>query len=214
MFLFSCIGSQLLSIVTVADHSCRSFAALLVYMRWFWKWYLWSEGWKIEGALPPELKKAVIVVAPHTHWLDFVVGLAVRSVMRMTHVKFLGKAELFKPPFGFLFKWLGGTPVDRSGSHQLVDAVVAKFDATDELVLALSPEGTRKRVDRLRTGFYYIARRSAVPIVMAALDFENKRVIFAPPFMPTENDAADIERILAFFRPVKGKLPQQGLGHL
>lgn len=164
--------------------------------------------------LPPELKKAVIVVAPHTHWLDFIVGLAVRSVMRMTHVKFLGKAELFKPPFGFLFRWLGGTPVDRSGNKQLVEAVVAKFDAADTLVLALSPEGTRKRVDRLRTGFYHIASQAKVPIVMAALDFENRKVVFAPPFMPTEDEEADIERILQFFRPVKGKIPEQSLGHL
>lgn len=156
----------------------------------------------------------MIVVAPHTHWLDFIVGLAVRSVMRMTHVKFLGKAELFKPPFGFLFRWLGGTPVDRSGNKQLVDAVVAKFDAADTLVLALSPEGTRKRVDRLRTGFYHIASKAKVPIVMAALDFENRKVVFAPPFMPTDDEAADIERILQFFRPIKGKIPEQGLGHL
>ncbi len=180
-------------------------------MRWFWKWYLWSEGWTTEGRFPFEVKKMIIIVAPHTHWQDFIIGVAVRSLMRFTHVKFLGKQELFKPPFGFIFRWLGGTPVDRSRKTNLVDAVVEKFNRSEELVIALSPEGTRKRVDKLRTGFYHIARQAKVPIMMVALDFGNHKVIFSEPFYTTDNEAADFKKILDFYRPIQGKIPEQGL---
>lgn len=168
----------------------------------------------MEGNFPFHIKKMVIIVAPHTHWKDFIVGVAARSVMKFQHVKFLGKQELFKPPFGFIFRWLGGTPVDRSTSRNLVDSVVKRFDESDELVIALSPEGTRKRVDKLRTGFYHIARQAHVPIMMAALDFGNRKVIFSEPFYTSDNEAADFEKIISFFRSVKGKIPEQGLMHL
>jgi 1-acyl-sn-glycerol-3-phosphate acyltransferase len=182
-------------------------------MRWFWQWYLRRNGWTIEGHFPYHLKKMVIAVAPHTHWLDFVVGLAVRSVIRITHVRFLGKEELFRPPFGFVFRWLGGTPVNRSRHTNLVDAVVSRFNQTDALVIALSPEGTRKKVDKLRTGFYHIARQAQVPILLAALDFYHRKVIFSAPFYTTQNEAADLEQMLLFFSGIKGKIPDQGLLH-
>jgi 1-acyl-sn-glycerol-3-phosphate acyltransferase len=183
-------------------------------MRWFWNWYLRKNHWKTEGNFPFHIKKMVVIVAPHTHWKDFIVGVAVRSSLKFNHVKFLGKQELFKPPFGFIFRWLGGTPVDRSTSHNLVEAVVKSFNESEELVIALSPEGTRKRVDKLRTGFYHIARQAHVPIMMAALDFGNRKVIFSEPFYTSDNEAADFEKIISFFRSVKGKIPEQGLMHL
>jgi 1-acyl-sn-glycerol-3-phosphate acyltransferase len=182
-------------------------------MRWFWKWYLWSEGWTVQGHFPYHIKKMVVIVAPHTHWMDFIVGVAVRSVMHFEHVKFLGKAELFKPPFGFIFRWLGGTPVDRSSSHNVVESVVKKFNEADGLVIALSPEGTRKKVDKLRTGFYHIARQAEVPILMAALDFGNRKIIFSEPFYATTNEVEDFKKIMAFFAPIKGRIPEQGMMH-
>lgn len=182
-------------------------------MRWFWKWYLWSEDWSTQGEFPYHIKKMVIIVGPHTHWKDFIIGVAVRSAYRFSYVKFLGKQELFKPPFGFLFRWLGGTPVDRSNNNNLVDAVVQKFNDSESLVIALSPEGTRKKVEKLRTGFYHIARQAGVPIMMVGFDFKNHKVIFDEPFMTTENEAADFERITNFYRPIEGKIPEQGLMH-
>jgi 1-acyl-sn-glycerol-3-phosphate acyltransferase len=182
-------------------------------MRWFWNWYLKRNHWKMVGQFPFEEKKLVIVVAPHTHWVDFILGLAVRSSMKFTHAKFLGKQELFKPPFGFIFRWLGGTPVDRSGSNNLVDAVVKKFNDSDELVIAISPEGTRKRVDKLKTGFYHIARLAKVPIMLVAFDFGNRRVIFSEPFYTSDDEAADFKKITDFFLPIKGKVPEQGMMH-
>lgn len=182
-------------------------------MRWFWKWYLRQKGWTTEGSFPYQIPKMIVVVAPHTHWMDFIIGVAVRSSLKFTYVKFLGKQELFRPPFGFLFRWLGGTPVDRSGSNNLVEAVVAKFNASERLVIALSPEGTRKKVDKLRTGFYHIARQAQVPILMAALDFGHHKVIFSEPFYTTNNEEEDMATILRFFSPIEGKIPAQGLLH-
>lgn len=183
-------------------------------MRLLWKIYLWVTGWKVEHHFPYHLKKCVVIVAPHTSAWDFVIGLAVRSVLQLHHIKYLGKAELFEGRFGFFFRWMGGYPVDRSGKHNMVDQVVALFQQHETFVLALSPEGTRKKVDRLRTGFYHIAKKAEVPIVMTALDFGNKRVFFSEPFFTSEDEQADFTKIVNFYAPVEGKKPGQGLAHL
>ncbi len=184
--------------------------------RWLAKFFLRLSGWNTTpvGAFPVKERKYVIIVAPHTSNWDFVIGVFYRSVLRLEKARYLGKKELFKPPFGFLFRWLGGTPVDRTSSQNMVDEVVRLFNAHEEFALALSPEGTRKRVDRLRTGFYNIAKKAGVPIIMVALDFWNKQVIFSDPFYPTADQAQDFEKILLFFRPIKGKIPENGLAHL
>jgi 1-acyl-sn-glycerol-3-phosphate acyltransferase len=137
-----------------------------------------------------------------------------RSVLNLQHARYLGKKELFTPWFGWFFRWLGGTPVDRQASQHVVEQVVPLFYRNPAFILALSPEGTRKKVERLRTGFYHIALQAGVPIVMAALDFENRQVIFAEPFMPTGHLNHDMAHILNFYRPIKGKYPEQGLMHL
>jgi len=96
----------------------------------------------------------------------------------------------------------------------MVEEVVKIFNSHDEFGIALSPEGTRVRVDKLRTGFYNIAKKANVPIVMVGLDFENKRAVFSQPFYASDSQEADFEHILKFFRPIKGKYPEKGLGHL
>jgi len=171
-------------------------------------------GWKPLGEFPYHLKKYVIIVAPHTSGWDFVIGVLFRKSLRLEKARYLGKKELFDPPFGFLFRWLGGYPVDRGQNKNMVEEVVKIFDSHDEFGIALSPEGTRTKVDKLRTGFYNIARKANVPIVMVGLDFEQKRVILSAPFNTTENQEADFEHILKFFRPIKGKYPEKSLGHL
>lgn len=183
-------------------------------MRFFWKLYLRLGGWKVKGQFPYHLKKMVLVVAPHTSWVDFIVGVAFRSELKIEQAKFLGKSELFKGPFGFLFRWMGGTPVDRVSKHNMVDQVVERFNSNDSFLLALSPEGTRKRVEKLRTGFYYIAKKAAVPILMIGLDFENRQLVIGEAFTTTDDEAADFKKILDFFAPIKGKKPANGLKHL
>jgi 1-acyl-sn-glycerol-3-phosphate acyltransferase len=171
-------------------------------------------GWNTSVTFPHYVKKYVIIVAPHTSGWDFIIGVLHRHMLKLEKAKFLGKMELFKPPFGFLFRWLGGYPVDRSKSKNVVDEVVKIFEAHEEFGLALSPEGTRARVDKLKTGFYNIAKQAKVPIVMVGLDFANKELRISEPFMPGDNQDADFEHILKFFRPIKGKHPEKSLGHL
>lgn len=179
----------------------------------FWKTYWKLTGWTIAGQTPYHIKKAVLIVGPHTSWKDLIVGLAARSVLRMKQIKFLGKKELFVGPMGLFFRWLGGTPVDRAAKKGMVNEVVQLFNAQHELLLALSPEGTRKRVERLRSGFYFIALHAEVPIIMIGLDFENRQVIISEPFHPTGNQELDFEKIFSFYASIKGRHPELGLQH-
>ncbi|MFZ1806865.1 MAG: lysophospholipid acyltransferase family protein [Cyclobacteriaceae bacterium] len=169
-------------------------------------------GWKTRGEFPADLKKYVIAVAPHTSNWDFLVGVAGRRILRINgKAKFLGKSSLFKPPFGWVFRSMGGYPVDRSKSHDMVDQVVSIFDAHDEFVLAIAPEGTRKKVDKLRTGFYYIAKKANVPIVPVGFDFRKKEIIVADPMHLTESFEEDMNNLLGFYRNVTGKNPELGI---
>jgi len=183
-------------------------------LRFVSKAILRAMGWKWVGSFPADLKKFVVIVAPHTSGWDFVIGLLFRKALRLEHVKYLGKQELFRPPFGFFFKWVGGYPVDRTSRHNLVEQVVKIFNAHDEFSIALSPEGTRQRVDKLKTGFYNIAREAGVPLIMVALDYKKKCLTISEPLVLTGDQSVDFEKILIFFRPVEGKYPENGLMHL
>ncbi len=182
--------------------------------KWFWTLFLKLKGWKTNVVFPLDVPKAVVIVGPHTSSWDFVIGLAYRSVLGIPNSKFLGKKELFKPPFGWFFYWLGGTPVDRNSKKNLVDQVAEKFSQNSQFLVALSPEGTRKRVDSLKTGFYYIAKQAKVPIVMTGLDFKNKTLQVSAPFYTTEDKEKDIEQVLSFYRKIEGKFPDKDLRHL
>ena len=164
-------------------------------------------GWKIEGNFPKHLKKYVIIAAPHTHWQDFPLGILVKWIQQ-TPINYIGKASLFKPPFGFIFRWLGGTPVNRSESTNKVEAIVNVFNVNENFILALSPEGTRKRIDEWKTGFYYIAKGANVPIVMATLDFGKKVVKIAEPYYLTDSMENDFNHFYIFYKGVKGKIPE------
>jgi len=184
-------------------------------MRWFWKIFLYVLGWRRDVVFPHHhIKKYIVIVAPHTSSWDFFIGLAYRSLLHMKHTRYLGKKELFRPPFGFIFRWLGGTPVDRYNHNNLVDEVARIFDQHEQFSLAIAPEGTRKRVDKLKTGFYFIAQKAQVPIIMVGLDFKNKTVVISDPLYTTTNQVTDFEKIHSFYRPIDGKYPEHSLGHL
>jgi 1-acyl-sn-glycerol-3-phosphate acyltransferase len=154
-----------------------------------------------------KLKKYVVIAAPHTSWIDFPIAILSRMASGVM-INFIGKNSLFNGPFGFFFRSLGGTPVDRSQSNNLVDAIIDIFNSKEEFRLGLSPEGTRKKVDKWKTGFYYIAKGAKVPIVMATLDFKNKEVKISEPYYTTENKEQDFEVFHSFFKNVKGKNPE------
>lgn len=170
-------------------------------------------GWNTNIRFPFDLKKYILIVGPHTSNWDFVVLLGYRSVVGINRTRFLGKKELFKPPFGFIFRWLGGVPVDRKNKSNMVDEVAALFHTHEEFSIALSPEGTRKKVDKIRTGFYFIARAASVPIIMIGLDYANRQLVFSDPLYTTDDQQKDFEKIFHFYRPIQGKFPENGLGH-
>jgi 1-acyl-sn-glycerol-3-phosphate acyltransferase len=161
-------------------------------------------GWKVENGFPQELKKYVVIAAPHTSWLDFPIAMLSR-ISEGTMVHFVGKGSLFRWPFGYFFKALGGTPVDRNKSNNLVEAIIAIFNSKKEFRLALSPEGTRKKVVHWKTGFYYIAKGANVPIVMATLDFKHKKIKISEPYYTTDNMDKDFKNLRNFFKDVIGK---------
>lgn len=164
-------------------------------------------GWKTVGLLPTDIKKYILIGAPHTHWQDFLLGLAIK-ISQNSPANFIGKASLFKPPFGFIFKALGGTPVDRSKSANRVDAIIDIFNSREQFILALSPEGTRKRNDKWKMGFYHIAKGANVPVVMMTFDFGKKQVELTEPYYLTDNMEKDLNFIYDFYKGVKGKIPE------
>ena len=168
-------------------------------------------GWKVVGTFPADLNKYIVAVAPHTSNWDFVIGILARSVTRLTESKFLGKSALFKPPYGWFFRWLGGYPVDRTTHHDMVKQVAGYFHAHDHFIVAIAPEGTRKKVEKMKTGFYYIAKEVGVPIVPVGIDFSKKSVIIDQPFYPTGAVEEDMNHLLAFYRSLKGRNPELGL---
>lgn len=172
-------------------------------------WFIYHTlfGWKIVGSFPTDIKKYIIIGAPHTHWKDFLLGLAMKFSQNVP-ANFIGKASLFKPPFGFIFRVLGGTPVDRSKSTNRVDAIVDIFNEREKFILALSPEGTRKKNEQWKTGFYHIAKGANVPIVMMTFDFGNKQVKVSKPYYLTDSMEKDMNFIYNFYKGVKGKIPE------
>src|SRR5687767_9799318 len=153
-------------------------------MKSFARFILNLFGWRIVNGVPADLKKYVVAVAPHTSWKDFVLGLLVRTAMGRD-IYYLAKKELFDNPFGFFFWWTGGRPVDRKIKTGLVDQVIRLFNEQKEFAIAIAPEGTRKKVQNFRTGFYHIARGAGIPIIPCLFDYHTKEVRFLDPFYPT-----------------------------
>jgi 1-acyl-sn-glycerol-3-phosphate acyltransferase len=166
-------------------------------------------GWKIKGSVDPKIKKCVLMVLPHTSWHDFYLGIFTRGVLGI-EMNFVGKKELFRFPFGWFFRWMGGTALDRSGGLNKVDAIAAIFKQKQVFRMGISPEGTRKKVTELKTGFYYIALKAEVPIIPVAFNFEKKEVSFGEPYNPTGDYEKDLKIILVHFQGVKGRIPENG----
>ncbi len=180
-------------------------------MQWLAKFiYFKILGWKVVGNTNfsmDKIKKAVIIAAPHTSWHDFYMGVLLRAVLNVK-TNFVGKKELFVFPIGWIFRMLGGAPIDRHTKENKVQAIAKLFNDKKEFRMAMSPEGTRKKVDKWRTGFYYIAKEANVPIIMFTLDFENKQNKISEPFYPTDDMEKDFAFMHEFYKGVKGKIPE------
>ncbi len=164
-------------------------------------------GWKIQGSISPETKKCVMMVLPHTSWHDFYLGVFTRGILELD-MNFVAKKELFRSFFGFYFKYMGGEPLDRTGGLHKVDAIAEIFNRKTIFRLAVSPEGTRKKVTELKSRFYFIALKANVPIIPVAFNFGKKAVQFGKPFLPTGNFENDLKILENHFIDVKGKIPE------
>lgn len=167
--------------------------------------FLKLTGWTVEGALPPQATKSVFIAAPHTSNWDLPYTLMVAFALRLNPY-WMGKHTIFKAPFGPLMRWLGGIAVNREQSNNLVAASAEAIrNADGPLQLIVPPEGTRSKTRYWKTGFYYIAQTAGVPIVMAYMDYADKRSGLGPLFQPTGDVEADMTAIKAFYAPFKGK---------
>lgn len=185
-------------------------------MQWLAKFiYFKILGWKVVGKnnfSKQTIKKAVIIAAPHTSWHDFYIGILLRGVVGIK-ANFIGKRSLFRFPFGWFFRALGGAPVNRFKNENKVQAIARLFHEREEFRIGMAPEGTRKKVEEFRTGFYYIAKEAKVPIIMFTLDFKNKQNKISAPFYPTNDMEADFKVIYNFFDGVKGKVSKYSFEH-
>ena len=166
-------------------------------------------GWKVSGQLPANGRKCVLIAAPHTSNWDLPYTLMVAFALRL-NIYWMGKEQIFKPPFRGLMMWLGGLPVRRESANNLVAASITALQEADGPVqLVVPPVGTRSKARYWKTGFYYIAVGAQVPIVMAYMDYERKISGLGPVFEPTGDIEADMVTIKAFYAPFKGKNPSQ-----
>ena len=166
--------------------------------------FLRITGWRIIGEVP-NLPKMVVIGAPHTSYWDF--WLAMMIVFSLgIRIEIMGMAQLFKfRPVGAMFRWAGVFPVVRESSNGVVDQVAKRMKDSEQMFLGVSPEGTRKKVTKWRTGFYHIAQKANVPILPVGFIFPEKKFIINPAFTPTGDKEADIKFLQAYYEDAIGK---------
>jgi len=162
-------------------------------------------GWRIEGMLP-DAPKFVLIVAPHTSNWDFPIGVLTMFTLGL-RATWLGKHTLFRFPVRGLLRWLGGEPVDRRVAHGTVGAAIERFQERPQWVLAVSPEGTRRRVAQWKTGFHRIAVGARVPILPVSFDFSRRTITILDLVVPTDDVAADMARLRRLYRPEMARHP-------
>ncbi|KUG23847.1 acyltransferase family protein [hydrocarbon metagenome] len=163
-------------------------------------------GWKVSGRLPQK-EKFVLIVAPHTSNWDLFYGIILAFALKLDAI-YVAKKELFRGPFSLPMKWSGAIPVDRSSHTHFVEHMASQFENNKKFVLALAPEGTRHKKDCWKSGFYYIALKAHVPILLAFIDYERKTGGAGPLIYPTGDMEKDMEVIRNFYMTVKGRYPE------
>ncbi|NVN99692.1 MAG: lysophospholipid acyltransferase family protein [Geobacteraceae bacterium] len=167
--------------------------------------YLKLAGWRIEG-VSPKAERFVMIAAPHTSNWDLPMTLVVVFALRLK-VYYLAKHTLFRPPFGLFLRWLGGIPVDRTKSNNLVEQIVDLYNSHDQLIIIVPPEGTRKKVRYWKSGFYHMAHGAKVPIALGFIDFKRKVAGLGGMLSPSGDFEADLPVIQAFYSGIVGKNP-------
>lgn len=177
-------------------------------MQTLWYWLYRLLGWKGEYR-HPNTEKFIIIVAPHTSNLDFFIGFIYSRAFALPFPNFLAKDSLFRGIFGPVWRWLGGIPVNRSERTNFVDQVAAEFQKRKRMVLAITPEGTRSHSAYWKTGFYYMAQKANVPVIMATIDYARKFISCGDVAEITSNMEADLARICAHFTNITPRHPER-----
>jgi 1-acyl-sn-glycerol-3-phosphate acyltransferase len=168
--------------------------------------------WTVDENLPPEIRKCIIIAAPHTSNWDFWYTMAAFAIYKL-RIRFTVKKEWMKFPFSLLMKPLGGIAIDRSprntGSERrsFVEAMIELFDANKELIILITPEGSRSRRDKWKTGFYHVALGAGVPICLGYVDYQNKKAGIGKVIYPSDF-AKDMKEIMAFYSRIHPKFPE------
>jgi 1-acyl-sn-glycerol-3-phosphate acyltransferase len=173
-------------------------------------WILKLAGWKITHRVPGDMKRFVLIIAPHTSMWDFVWGWVILKSMRLD-ARFMIKKEMFWFPLGWILKGLGGLPVDRSQGSHLVHMVAETLSKSDHMVMAITPEATRKPNADWKKGFYRIALSAKLPVAVGYLDYAQKTTGIVSIFYPTGDFAADTRFLRDFYKDRKGKHPEKFL---
>ena len=169
-------------------------------------------GWKIDPSLPPNIKKCVLVMAPHTSNWDYFIGMMAFWGVYGIDLKQLIKSELFFFPLGPLLKRMGGVPVYRKSKNNMTTTIANMYKNSEELTIAFTPEGTRSYSPKWKKGFYYIALEAKVPIVLGFLDYSKKEGgIINTVFYPTGDIEKDIDFIKSKYKDIKGRFPEKGI---
>jgi 1-acyl-sn-glycerol-3-phosphate acyltransferase len=171
-------------------------------------WWFRLKGWRTAETIPASVKKCVVIAAPHTSNWDFVYSLGCASILGV-RLRYLAKRELFSFPLGYIMRATGGIPVVRNRNWKLVDVIIRLFQESDELKLMIPAEGTRKRVERWKSGFYHIALEAGVPVYLAYLDYEKKTAGFGKAIMLSGDKEKDAAVIRDFYKDKKGRYPEQ-----
>ena len=179
------------------------------------RFVFWISGWTFKGSMPEGVKKAVLIAVPHTSNWDLLYARAGFFLMDIP-VRYTIKNELMKGPLGWVLKELGGIAIDRKkipgGRKQTyTEAMINMLKEADDLVIMVTPEGTRKQVKRWKTGFYHVALGADVPVVIGYLDYKKKEAGIGPIFYPDGNMDAQIEEMKAFGRTIVPRHPEKGV---
>jgi 1-acyl-sn-glycerol-3-phosphate acyltransferase len=170
------------------------------------RWVLGLFGWKVEGALPEE-PRFVLIVGPHTSNTDFYLGVLAKIAIGIG-ASWLGKHTIFVFPMGGILRWFGGEPVDRSANQGIVEAAIERFRTRPQWVLAMAPEGTRRRVEQWKTGFYRIAIGAGVPILPVTFDYSRRVVDMGTLYWPTGDETIDMRELRSRYKSSMGKHPE------
>jgi 1-acyl-sn-glycerol-3-phosphate acyltransferase len=165
-------------------------------------------GWRTNAILPEDIVKAVLIVAPHTSYWDFVIGRMTFWSSKLK-IRVLIKKEVFFFPLGWFLRRLGGVPVARGQRNNLVEQATELFKQNSTMIIVITPEGTRRKVHHWKKGFYYIAMEAKVPIALGFIDYRTKTGGIGPLIYPTGNYEKDLSVIMDFYRDKKGRYPEK-----